>query len=75
MKSCIVAPVILVRNKGERSLSYAYNDRGYNISYPWHTLPYRYRRDLMYGASDELLRFAAIIFEEDPAQIRPRRLS
>lgn len=75
MKPCILAPVRLIRAEGERSLGYEYDDQGYNISFPWRSLPYGYRRELMYGVTDELLRASRKIYEDDPAQIRPRRLA
>lgn len=74
MKSRILAPVLIAVPEGERSPSFIYNDRGYNISYPWSTLPYPYRHELMYGVTDELLRHARRLDEKDSGKIRPRCL-
>ena len=75
MKSRIHAPVLVAVPEGERSLSFIYDDSGYNISYPWSTLPYPYQHELMYGVTDELLRYARRLDEKDPGNISPRRLS
>lgn len=75
MKRQIDATVRLVRPEGERSLSFEYDEKGYNISYPWICLPAEYRRELMFGVSNELLRSSEKLFAEYLGEIRPYSLS